>query len=138
MKPGLGRRFFVLFFFHKLAVGPNSNLLPTNKTFCYRNITFPPFNHLSLPLYALTKIFVKAPLLKIEEQAVCTVRQCVPTAFPLIISKMVNQHAESPFKVGFSSQDVLLMSVAALGILIAKQMRHINNKCLHRVAFMAY
>lgn len=138
MKSGLGRRFFCCLFFHKLTVGPNLNLLPANKTFCYRNVTLPPFNHLPLPFHALTKIFVKAPLLKTEEQAICTVGRHVPTAFPLIISKMVNQRAESPFKEAFSSQDVFLMSVAALGILIATQMRHINNVCLPGAAFMAY
>lgn len=138
MKSGLGRRVFFVGFFHKLTVGQNLNPLPANKTFCYGNVTLPPFNHLSLPLHALTKIFVKAPLLKTEEQAICTVRRHVPTAFPLIISKTVNQRAESPFKEAFSSQDALLMSVAALGILIATQMRHINNVCLPRAAFMAY
>lgn len=49
---------------------------------------------------------------------------------------MVSQHAEPPFKGAFSLQDVLLMAVAALGILTAKEMRHTNNKCLHGDAFM--
>ena len=62
-------------------------------------------------------MFVNAHLLKIDKQAVHTVRQSVPTAFPLVISKMVNQHAKPPFKEAFSLQDVLLMPVAPLGVL---------------------
>lgn len=44
VKPGLGWRFFCfgLGFFHKVAVGPNLSLLPVNKTFCYRTLTFLP------------------------------------------------------------------------------------------------
>lgn len=49
---------------------------------------------------------------------------------------MLSQHAEPPFKEAFSLQDVLLMSVAAMGTLIAEEMRHINKKCLHWAAFM--
>lgn len=61
----------------------------------------------------------------------CTFRACVPAAFPLGVSEMLSQHAEPPFKEAFSLQDVLPMSVAALGTLIAKETRHINKKCLH-------
>lgn len=43
-----GEGFLFLISFNWLSVGRISSLPPANKTFCYKNITFPPFSHQSL------------------------------------------------------------------------------------------
>lgn len=139
IKPGLERTFFeflfglgLVFFMNWLEMKTQIWVLP-GKSFPIE--TFPYFHHLSLPLDALTKILIKSPLLKTEEQEICTVRECTYSFLPRFFWD-VSQHTEPPFKGTFSLQGVLLMPGAALGTLIAKERRHIDNQCLHGAAFM--